>query len=155
MERIFASIPIWVEWTQRVISGSCGFGGRSDACRHQRVVDSIDMTGIPSHFALIQNNLREASLRHMVTSQNIANVNTPGYQAKELVDFAETMLEVNGTEQSNLIRDKSGLTARLDGNNVDIDKEIGGLKRNALAHNVYTQILASKISQMRSAISDR
>lgn len=91
----------------------------------------------------------------MVTSQNIANVNTPGYKAKEVVGFAETMLEVDGSEQDNLTREKTGLSTRLDGNNVDIDKEIGGLKRNSLVHNVYTQILVSKIRQMRSAISDR
>ena len=42
---------------------------------------------------------------------------------------------------------------RPDGNNVDIDIEMGRLNKNALLYNAYTQLLAGKISSMRMAIS--
>jgi flagellar basal-body rod protein FlgB len=114
------------------------------------------MTGIPSQFNLIQKLLTEASLRHQVVSQNVANVNTPGFKAKEVVSFAEAVNDATGRDGTHLsIRFQDGLTARLDGNNVDIDKEIGAFNKNALLHNAYTQVLATKIGQMRSAISDR
>ena len=44
---------------------------------------------------------------------------------------------------------------RLDGNNVDIDAEMGRLSNNALLYNAYTQILASRIGSMRSAITSK
>ena len=48
---------------------------------------------------------------------------------------------------------KSGLHA--DGNNVDIDLEMGRLQKNTLLYRVYTQILAVQLGQMRSAIGGR
>lgn len=116
-------------------------------------VDSTTMTGIPSHFGILQSNLQDISLRHQVASQNIANVNTPGYKTKEVVSFGEALTQA-GAAQSR-IRATADLNERLDGNNVDIDKEIGGLEKNSMLHSVYTQILASKIRQMRSAITGR
>ena len=49
----------------------------------------------------------------------------------------------------------AGGSERLDGNNVDIDVEMGRLGKNALLHNLYTQILANRLAVMRSAIAGR
>ena len=43
----------------------------------------------------------------------------------------------------------------MDGNNVDIDFEMGQLSKNSLQYKVYAQILAMQLAQMRSAISGR
>ena len=45
-----------------------------------------------------------------------------------------------------------GLTNRADGNNVDLDKEYGELKRNALMFQAFSQLLASKMDTMRRAM---
>lgn len=114
------------------------------------------MTGIPSQFSLIQKLLTESSTRHHVVSQNIANVNTPGFKAQEVVSFSKAVDDATADQSQRLAtRSRANLKERLDGNNVDIDLEIGEFKKNALLHNAYTQILATKIRQMRSAISDR
>ena len=49
----------------------------------------------------------------------------------------------------------TGGTERADGNNVDIDAEMGNLNKNTLLFNAYAQILANKIAVMRSAITGR
>ena len=45
-----------------------------------------------------------------------------------------------------------GLTARADGNNVDIDREIGQLNKNAMLQQTYVQLLSTYLEQMRLAI---
>lgn len=103
----------------------------------------IDLTAQFSH-------LRQLNSTHLVSSLNIANVNTPGYDAMEL-DF-ESVLHPNDPVQLKP-QDEDGNHTRLDGNNVSIDRELGALKKNALAHSAYSQLLSFQIQQLRRAIS--
>ena len=45
-----------------------------------------------------------------------------------------------------------GLATRDDGNNVDIDREIGDSAKNSLLFELYAELLSTQISQMKSAI---
>jgi flagellar basal body rod protein FlgB len=49
----------------------------------------------------------------------------------------------------------AGGAERADGNNVDIDLEVGRLQKNSLYFRVYTQLLATQLAQFRSAIAGR
>lgn len=95
---------------------------------------------------------------HTVLSQNIANVNTPGYKTRR-VDFAELLQQLEDGDDSVSepktlsVQIKPGLAERVDGNNVELDREISELKKNALVAQAFTQLLASKLSIMRRAIS--
>lgn len=115
------------------------------------------MTGIPSQFHLLGNALRYTEQGHRVLSQNIANVNTPGYQAKQLT--FDQLLEqaesgVDCTKQGSFqIEQTPGLTARSNGNNVDLDGEVSLIKKNAMLFQTYSQLLASQMNVMRKAIS--
>lgn len=115
------------------------------------------MTGIPSQYSLLGNALEFAQFRHSVISQNIANVNTPGFQSREAA--FEQFLEVaqSGSDQVHSAEDFEvartlGLTPRADGNNVDLDREFGELKRNALMFQAFSQLLAAKMDTMRRAM---
>lgn len=99
-----------------------------------------------------------AEQRHSVISQNIANVNTPGYRARDL-EFETTLsaqLSGNGrgpvSETESRIVLQAGLPIRTDGNNVDLDREVGQLNQNALLHQTYTQVLAGYFDALRRAI---
>ena len=46
-----------------------------------------------------------------------------------------------------------GLTHRNDGNNVDLDQQVGQLKMNAMLYQTYSQLLASKMAMARRAMS--
>ena len=95
--------------------------------------------------------------RMTVIANNLANVNTPGYHRHD-VEFEEhlTRLLQTGDLTSSLdaprVVEVEGLPERADGNNVDVDQEIGQLNKNSLLYQTWTQILASKVSMMRSAI---
>jgi flagellar basal-body rod protein FlgB len=119
------------------------------------------MSVTPSQFELLGRLLDAASLRHQVIAQNVANVNTPGYHGLDVAfeEMLEEELKTDGAtfgqRQKPRVVEAAGGVAREDGNNVDIDAEMGRLNKNTLLYNVYSQILATKIAAMRSAITGR
>lgn len=95
-----------------------------------------------------------ASQSHRVTGQNLANINTPGYQSRE-VQFDQLLNRLDGGEPADAeyqVTKAKGLAERADGNNVDLDREMGSLRKNALAHQTLTQLLGSKMSILQQAI---
>ncbi len=96
-----------------------------------------------------------ASLRSDVIAQNIANVNTPGYQAQE-VRFEDELAKALGRGSIDSadphVQPTPGLVNRDDGNNVDIDREMGDSTKNSLLFELYAQLLSIQISQYKSAI---
>jgi flagellar basal-body rod protein FlgB len=102
-----------------------------------------------------------AQLRQRVISQNLANVNTPGYQRLD-VEFEEALAkEVKEQQESGrtgmsevtakIVVDESA-SVRADGNNVDVDRELGQLNKNAMLFQMYSQLLQSQFASMRRAI---
>ena len=121
--------------------------------------DTFVMNVTGGSLDLLAHLLDAASLRHQVVAQNMANVNTPGYHALDVSfedAFARRLTEGGETgtaEVAGKIVERKGGAEGVDGNNVDIDDELSRLQKNALLYNAYTQILATKIAAMRSAIS--
>jgi len=114
-----------------------------------------------SQVAVLSRVLDMASLRHRVIAQNVANVNTPGYQRHD-VDFADSFARALADGKTSDVMQvqprvivASGGTARQDGNNVVMDVEMGQMQTNALLFQVFTQIMSMRLGQMRSAISGR
>ena len=123
------------------------------------ITDKADMAVTPSQFALLSKLVDVTVLRHKVLSQNVANVNTPGYHKLD-VSFDDTLAQHmtrhgdNGVNQlqPTIVEDTTS-SARLDGNNVDIDGEMMRLNKNTLLNNAYIQIIATKTAIMRRAIN--
>ena len=113
------------------------------------------MESLNPHFDLLGRLISATEMRQRVISNNIANVNTPNYQRID-IDFEQQLArELNGTsfeEASPAVVLTPGLTARADGNNVNIDREIGQLNKNAMLQQAYLQLLGSQMEQMRLAI---
>jgi flagellar basal-body rod protein FlgB len=102
-----------------------------------------------------------AQLRHQVISQNLANVNTPGYQQLD-VSFEETFAralgkggEAGALKVTPRVVPGQGNPARQDGNTVDLDKEVGSLNKNSMLFSMATQMLTTRLNMMRSAIAGR
>lgn len=108
--------------------------------------------------------------RNRVISENLANVETPGYTARK-VDFRQAMdsaqqsasLEMSRSTAKHLTPsdtsggikiDVSNKAARADGNNVDQEIEIVNLSENTIIYNTATEILSRKLKMMRFAIEE-
>lgn len=114
-------------------------------------------------------------LRNEAISQNVANVDTPGYKRKT-VKFEEYLSDaMDGSSfkglktdkrhisigadsidkvEINLTEDYSNTSMRIDGNNVDIDSEMASMAKNSIQYNVLAQRLAGKFKSIKSVISE-
>lgn len=120
--------------------------------------DTGTMAGLSSRQQLLGSALRFAELEHGLISQNIANANTPNYKTRELSfdDFLDAARHANTDSHPDgdvEVRLTEGLATRADGNNVDLDREMGRLKQNAMLFKTLSQLLMSQMDVMRRAMS--
>lgn len=110
-----------------------------------------------SQFEMLSHAIEFAQQHHRVISQNLANVNTPNYLTRQL-SFAQFLesIERGGSAGSAPpeydLQLTEGLATRADGNNVDLNRELGNLKRNDLIYQTLIQLMGAKIDAMKLAI---
>ena len=96
--------------------------------------------------------------RHEVIASNLANVETPGYRAKEL-DFGTALKEAfevpDGPEprlpEAQVVEDREA-PGRADGNTVDVDMQMAKLSANGGDYVALSRILAHRLALLRQAI---
>jgi len=119
------------------------------------------MTVKPSQLDALHRIVTLTDLRHEVISQNLANVNTPGYKRLDVsfediaASFSASTRATGQRDGSESVYEDKGLPTRADGNTVDIDKEIGQLGKNEMLQQTIVHVLAKKLGMMQSAITGR
>jgi len=116
------------------------------------------------------------ALRQRVTANNVANADTPRFKASR-VTFEETLrqrlhnepggnLTLVRTHAAHLPLDTAddasparivemrGTTMRNDGNNVDIEQQMGILAETTMRYSAVSEALARKLAIMRTIASD-
>jgi flagellar basal-body rod protein FlgB len=115
------------------------------------------------------------SLRHNVTSANIANAETPGYKAKVL-DFEEALaraVDLDGMSGQTASSHEhfsigTGAVSRTradvydnpegnvtnDQNTVDLEKEIATLQENSILYKAALQLINKKLGAIRYAATE-
>ena len=126
--------------------------------------DSIDRSIAP-----LAQGLGQRSRRHAAIASNVANADTPGYRAVD-VSFGQHLQRarmglrtthsghIGGAGDGTSGRDAvvySGGVPRRDGNDVDIDREMGKLAQNQIEYQFLARRLSSKFNKLREAISGR
>ena len=98
--------------------------------------------------------------RHRVLASNVANVETPGFRAKD-TDFTHalqqafdgTELTPDGRDAGNaLVLDDPSGPVRADGNSVDIDLQMAKLAANSGRYNTLAKLLGKRFGLLRQAI---
>ena len=123
--------------------------------------------------SLMGKGLDAASLRNTVISNNLANVDTPGFKRSDVVfeDELRKALAKTGGIQGVTTHPKhipigspalpnvkpkvelqNDTTMRNDGNNVDIDREMALMAKNTITYTALAQMLNGNFSTIRSAI---
>jgi len=130
---------------------------------------------------LLKDAMNGASLEHAAVANNIANVNTPGYQTFEvaykqalagteptppdpneltLVTDNAKQIEINGEIPPqpfhvSASRVDNPIRMRVDGSNVDLDQQMAELAQNSSYQQTMAQFLTSQYTRIRSAIEER
>ena len=99
---------------------------------------------------VLDNLLTMTSKRQQVLSANVANLDTPGYRAKD-VTFAA---ELDGSLDMSSKVVEAGTKEKGNGNNVDLDHELTEITKNGLQYVTLVQYLNQRIKTLRSAISE-
>lgn len=109
---------------------------------------------------------------HKVIANNVANLNTPNYKAKELVFEKELQrtqnsndLQMYKTHQMHInssidevkssgpkLQNVEGLVEQNDGNNVSLDKEIGNMAKNSVILDAISNAIKKDSRLFRSVI---
>lgn len=132
----------------------------------------LDPLGNERLFGFLRTALDASSVRTQVVSGNIANLDTPGYKAKD-IDFDQIMKDyMGGTETPmphrpdgriihreqginfanyNIDEPEDNITQRFDGNNVDLDKEVGKLAAAQGRYNLALRFVERKVRLLNEA----
>jgi flagellar basal-body rod protein FlgB len=109
---------------------------------------------------LIEAGIRAESLRQKAIASNIANLQTPGYRRID-VKFQELLakaLDKSGAADLKEIKPQiyrpKQTPVKSNGNDVDLEAEVGEMVKNALLHKVFIRLLNKKYSQMELAIGE-
>jgi len=92
-----------------------------------------------------------------VTSQNIANVQTPGFVAQD-VSFEDQLAGIfNGQSSvsenaSGAVIDSPDLSASTDGNTVSMESQMSKESQTSLLYNTLSQLTADRFSILKSAM---
>jgi flagellar basal-body rod protein FlgB len=118
--------------------------------------------------ALMERYLDMSARRQVLISENLAQIDTPGYRAKDIA-FEDCMRElVKQAEQAEAgspsdapllstmpaAQEIPGLAMRLDQNNVDLDREMTTLAANTARFGVVSQLLVQKLRTLRASIQE-
>lgn len=117
------------------------------------------MSKTSSIIDFIDAGVRAESLRQKAIASNVANLRTPGYRRidvkfKELlakaldssgaVDFGEIGAEIFQPKRT---------LVKSNGNDVNLETEVGEMVKNSIRHKAYIRLLHKKYSQIELAMS--
>jgi flagellar basal-body rod protein FlgB len=115
-------------------------------------MDLFDTTQIALERAMTGTSARQAQL-----AENLANANTPGYQRRD-VDFQTALRAAVGQGRGAVERSElrtvvdASAPLRVDGSNVDVEREGAALARAGLEHDALVSVVSARHTILRAAI---
>ncbi|MBI1756962.1 MAG: flagellar basal body rod protein FlgB [Fimbriimonas ginsengisoli] len=122
-----------------------------------QILDSL----FSPHLANLQKAMGRATARHSLLTNNLANVNTPGFKRKD-VSFDVLLAEqaTPGAERMKALAEHEAQAAsdrtsiRIDGNNVDMEREVMSVAETELRYEALTQMTQNYFGELKSAIRE-
>jgi flagellar basal-body rod protein FlgB len=110
---------------------------------------------------LIDAGIRAENMRQKAIASNIANLQTPGYRRID-VDFEELLAKAMDSGRSvkldkiePQVYQPKQTPVKSNGNDVNLENEVGEMVKNSLRHKAYIRLLHKKYAQIDSAINTK
>lgn len=110
----------------------------------------------------LQRSMAQTTQRHALIVNNLANVNTPGYKRKDM-DFGIVLEEeMQQRGPASIAQDADSMvdamedqtSIRLDGNNVDLEREVMALSETELRYQALTDAANNYFSGLKNVIRE-
>jgi flagellar basal-body rod protein FlgB len=116
----------------------------------------------------LENSLKYSTIKQNAIAQNIANVDTANYKAKEVLKPFQTELKTamkaqrtdarhfnfsNSQASSGIVVTRPNSQYNHNGNSVDIDKEMSELAENQIYYNALIDRINGKFNSLKTVIS--
>jgi flagellar basal-body rod protein FlgB len=116
------------------------------------------MSKINEIFDVLGAGIRAETARQKTIANNVANSQTPGYRRvdvkfQDLLADAMDSKDVNFNELTPEILQPNETTVNSEGNDVNLEMEVGNMVKNSLQYKTYVKILQKKYQQIESAIN--
>jgi flagellar basal-body rod protein FlgB len=115
-------------------------------------------------YVLAKKMLDAAAMRHELIATNLANTETPGFKRLDL-DPAFSQQLNNLMQKGDLgaarnleiksLQDSAAKSSRPDGNNIELDRELLEMNRNALEYDFLAQYTSDSLKRIKTAITGR
>lgn len=107
----------------------------------------------------LESALRGSSMRQELLTNNLANINTPGYQRQDL-DFHSALqaAQASGVDPTTVSFRPTNDPARMvraDGSGLDADQEAAALAKNTLEYQALVQVMGARTTIMQIAMGVR
>lgn len=108
----------------------------------------------------VSNALTVHERRHRVLATNIANLETPGYRARD-TDFRRALAQAFSPsavetgevpKEATRLHEDLEMPARADGNTVDLDLQMAQLADNTSRYTALSRILGKRLALLRQAV---
>lgn len=113
------------------------------------------------HTRNLERALNRTSQRHGVVTNNLANVNVPGYKRRD-VDFAISLEQAENQSDSRIQALQARLSGpnagagsvRIDGNSVDLESEVMAIAESELRYQTLTEMTNRYFTGLKSVIRE-
>lgn len=122
-----------------------------------RILDQL----FAPHLNNLEQSLDRTTRRHGLLTGNLANANTPGYKRKDcdfsiVLDAENNQADVRMKEmrerRQQMQSDRTSI--RVDGSNVDLEKEVMSIAETELRYQALTDMTAQYFAGLKSAIRE-
>ena len=127
-------------------------------CNVLQDVGATNMSKTDNITGFLEAGLKAESLRQKVIANNIANLETPGYRRFDvkfeqlLAKALDSPAEAEPGEIAPQIYQPKQTPVKSNGNDVNLETEVGEMVKNTLRHKTYIRLLSKKYSQIELAI---
>jgi flagellar basal-body rod protein FlgB len=119
------------------------------------------MAEIGNILDLLEAGIRAENLRQKAIASNVANLETPGYRRvdakfEELLEKAlGSTGEVDFSDIEPVLHQPKETAVKSNGNDVNLEAEVGEMVKNTLRHKAYIRVLNKKYRQIELALNTK
>lgn len=114
-----------------------------------RILDNL----FGSHLDHLQKGMGLATRRQALLTNNLANVNTPGYKRQD-IDFNVQLDEATERFSKLGSSSRNSGSIRIDGNNVDLEQEIVAIAETELRYSALADMTAGYFAGLKNVIRE-